>query len=125
LTQNTESRTLRSAGLVIFAALGGYLGYSLFAAFPPSSDAGLFSWSSISGVGILVLSIVIGFVVLFGNKKTALFFYEVETESRKVNWPDWVTVKSSTGQVIVVMLFLLAYLFVVDLVLVHIRDFIL
>jgi len=101
------------------------LGYSLFEAYPPRGDEGVMHWSALAGVGILVAFIVAGFFLIFVNRKSALFFFEVESESRKVHWPDWATVKGSTGQVIVVMVFLLVFLFAVDLVLVQLRDLVL
>ncbi|MBF0198961.1 MAG: preprotein translocase subunit SecE [Planctomycetes bacterium] len=52
---------------------------------------------------------------MFIHQKSSDFAIEVEIETRKVTWPVWATVKTSTVQCVVVMLILLAFLFVVDI----------
>ena len=79
---------------------------------------------AVNAISILLLIAIIasGFYFLYVHPKASDFAVDVEVESRKVTWPEWMTVKKSTGQVTVVMIFLLAFLFVVDLVLTYLRN---
>lgn len=49
------------------------------------------------------------------NLKT--YFSEVQDEMKKVNWPSWPVLKSSTGVVIFVSLLLAATVYLFDLIL--------
>jgi preprotein translocase SecE subunit len=63
-----------------------------------------------------------GFYFLFISPTSSDFVVEVEVECRKVTWPEWLTVRRSTGQVTVLMLFLLFFIFLVDIGLGYIRQ---
>ena len=53
------------------------------------------------------------------------FFNEVKFEMDKVSWPSWDELKSSTYIVLYLSLFLIVFLFFVDLLLTRILSFIL
>jgi preprotein translocase SecE subunit len=73
----------------------------------------------------LAASAIAGFYFLFVRPSTTDFVVDVEVECRKVTWPEWITVRRSTGQVTVLMIFLLLFIFAVDIGLGYIRQVVL
>lgn len=124
LHRPTEARLVRGIGLALSTAVGAYLSYSLYSNY---SVVGSDSAVMVNAISILLLIAIMasGFYFLYIHPKASDFTVEVEVESRKVTWPEWLTVKKSTLQVTVVMIFLLAFLFAVDLGLNYIRDWVL
>ena len=124
LHRPTEARLVRGIGLALSAATAAYLSYSLYSNYSVVGSESAAMVNAISVVLLLVL-LATGFYFLYIQPKTSNFAVDVEIESRKVTWPEWLTVKKSTGQVTVVMIFLLAFLFVVDLGLTYLRNWVL
>ena len=58
-----------------------------------------------------------GWEFLSNHERTAEFLIETEKEMRKVSWPTWEELQSSSIVVILGVLFLGAYLFAVDVIL--------
>jgi preprotein translocase SecE subunit len=83
---------------------------------------GVESPAAMGGLGILAASIALGFYLLFVKSNTVDFVVDVETECRKVTWPEWVTVRRSTGQVVVLMVFISLFIFAADLGLGYLRQ---
>jgi len=124
LHRPTEARLVRGIGLALSTGIAAYLSYWLFSNYSVvgSDNAVVVNVCSL----VLLLSLMAtGFYFLYMQPKTSNFAIDVEVESRKVTWPEWLTVKKSTAQVAVVMVFLLAFLFVVDLGLTFFRDLVL
>ena len=65
---------------------------------------------------MLVMFLLLGFFAMYMHPKISEFLIEVDAEANKVNWPQWLTVKQSTAQVVVVMIFFMLFLFCVDFV---------
>ena len=106
LHRPTEARLVRGIGLALSAGIGAYLSYTLYSNY---SVVGSDSAMAVNAISILLLIAIIasGFYFLYVHPKASDFAVDVEVESRKVTWPEWMTVKKSTGQVTVVMIFLL------------------
>jgi len=124
LHRPTEARLVRGIGLALSTGIAAYLSYWLYSNY---SVVGSDSAGVVNAVSILLLLALMatGFYFLYIHPKASNFAVDVEVESRKVTWPEWLTVKKSTGQVAVVMVFLLAFLFVVDLGLTYLRNMVL
>jgi preprotein translocase SecE subunit len=120
LHRPTEARLGRAIGLSLTTAIGAYLAYALHHSY--GDGAGVQSPITVASLAILIFSGVAGFYFLFVRPATSDFVVEVEIECRKVTWPEWLTVRRSTGQVTVLMLFLLFFLFLVDIGLGYIRQ---
>ena len=93
-------------------AIGAYFAYWVFENYGRGQGSG--SKGALVALAILLIFGIGGFVSFFINPKVSEFSIEVDTESRKVTWPTWETVKLATLQVTVVMLFLMLFLFLVD-----------
>lgn len=116
LYRPTEARLVRGIGLALSTAVGAYLAYALYSNY---SVAGSDNAAVVNAISILLLIAVMGsgFYFLYIHPKASDFTVDVEVEARKVTWPEWAKVKLSTIQVTIVMIFLAAFLFVIDLVL--------
>jgi len=127
LYKQSEARLIRGISLGAVASLAGYISYSLYA-YPPGGTSVIvqFLQRFSAPVALVVLLFVLGcgFYFSFLNPKTSDFLIEVETEAMKIHWPKWSMVKGATGQVIVVMLFLMVFLFSVDFLLSQLRQII-
>jgi preprotein translocase SecE subunit len=108
----SEARVTRGIGLALVTAIGAYFAYWVFENYGRGQDNS--SAGTLVALAILLIFGIGGFVAFFINPKVSDFSIEIDTESRKVTWPTWDTVKASTLQVTVVMLFLLLFLFLVD-----------
>lgn len=124
LHRPTDARLIRGIGLGLSAGVGAYLSYSLYSNY---SVVGNDDAAMVNVISLLLLFVVLvsGFYFLYIHPKASDFAINVEVEARKVTWPDWLTVKKSTAQVTVVMIFLMAVLFVVDLGLTYLRNLVL
>lgn len=120
LHRPTEARLGRAIGLSLSTAAGAYLAYALYHNY--GDGAGVRSPITLGSLAILLASGVAGFYFLFMRPATSNFVVDVEVECRKVTWPEWLTVRRSTVQVTVVMLFLLFFIFLVDIGLGYIRQ---
>lgn len=120
LHRPTEARLGRAIGLSLSTAVGAYLAYAMYHGY--GDGAGIQSPVTLVSLALLIFSGAAGFYFLFVRPTTSNFVVEVEIECRKVTWPDWLTVRRSTGQVTVLMVFLLLFLFLVDIGLGYIRQ---
>lgn len=103
--------------------MGAYLARAFYMNYGFNHE--LLSTMNIAALMILLAFLLFGFYFSYMNPKISSFLIEVESETRKVSWPEWMTVKGATGQVIVVMLFFLFYLFIVDIVFGYVRQVVL
>lgn len=101
-------------------AIGAYFAYWVFDNY--GGDQSLGSAGNLVALAVLLVFGIGGFVYFFINPKVSEFSIDVDTESRKVTWPTWETVKISTLQVTVVMIFLLIFLFGVDFLFGYLRQ---
>ena len=116
LYKQTQARLIRSIGLFCWTALGAYLAHAVYASFGGSNQEKLFSTPNLAALGVLVMFLLLGFFAMYMHPKISEFLIEVDAEANKVNWPQWLTVKQSTAQVVVVMIFFMLFLFCVDFV---------
>lgn len=108
-----EARLVKGLGTALITGVGAYYAYVVHANY--SDGGGLGSTASLVALAILIAFGGIGVYLLFIQPTSSKFAAEVEIETRKVNWPEWDVVKRSTGQVTVVMIFLMLFLFLVDM----------
>lgn len=120
LHRPSEARLGRGIGLSIVTAVGAYLAYALYQNY--ADGRGIASPAALVSLALLATFAVGGFYFLFISPTSSDFVVEVEVECRKVTWPEWLTVRRSTGQVTVLMLFLLFFIFLVDIGLGYIRQ---
>jgi preprotein translocase SecE subunit len=113
----------RIVGIALMTVTGAYFAYKLHGYYGEGGET--FGVASFVAVSLLAVFVSTGFYLMFMNKKTSEFAIEVESETKKITWPDWLSVKGHTWQVIIVMLFLMGYLFVVDIFLGYFRGVIL
>ena len=123
LHRPTEARLGRAIGLCLTTSIGAYFAYVLYGQF--GHNQGIDSPYALGGLGILALSAILGFYFLFVRPSTTDFVVDVEVECRKVTWPEWPIVRRSTFQVTVLMIFLLLFIFGVDIGLGYIRQVVL
>ena len=116
LYKQTQARLVRSVGLACWTGLGAYLAHEVYANFSNATQDKLLSTPNLAALGVLLAFMVSGFYAMYMHPKTSEFLIEVDAEANKVSWPQWLTVKQSTGQVIIVMIFFMFFLFCVDYV---------
>ena len=51
------------------------------------------------------------------------FLSEVKTETKKISWPSWESLKGSTGVVIVTVFVITVFISIIDLILNRVVDF--
>lgn len=109
--------------MATMTVIGAYFAYAFNAAYGTGEKA--LNTTAIIALGILAAFMTVGFYLMFMYRKGAEFAIEVEDETKKITWPEWINVKSHTWQVIIVMIFLTGYLFVVDIFLGYFRGVVL
>ena len=120
--RQNEAKLIRSTGLALFAALAAYLGYKAYGVFIDESQEGVSTLAIVIAAVTLTLVSAVGFYIFYVHARSSDFFIDVDSETKKVSWPEWGKVKNSTFQVVIVMLVLTGYLFGVDLLLQEIRE---
>jgi len=120
LHRPSEARLGRGLGLSLVTGVGAYLAYALYQNY--ADGRGITSPAAYASLAVLASFAIGGFYFLFIQPKSSDFVVEVEIECRKVTWPEWLVVRRSTGQVTVLMLFLLLFIFLVDIGLGYIRQ---
>jgi len=123
LHKHSEGRMTRIVGIATMTVIGAYFAFAFHNYYGEDGEA--FGVSSAIAIAILVIFALTGFVLMFVNKKSSEFAINVESETKKITWPDWLSVKGHTWQVVIVMVFLMGYLFVVDIFLGYFRGVIL
>jgi preprotein translocase SecE subunit len=113
----------RIAGIALLTIVGAYCAYTYYSF--KSSGKSEFGPEVYVAIAIMVIFSITSFFLMFVNKKSSEFAIEVESETKKITWPDWLTVKGHTWQVVIVMIFFMGYLFVVDIILGYVRGVIL
>ncbi len=113
---------IRGIGLTLSACVAVYISYSLYGVLLNPLEEGL-SVGAMVGAGLSLVVLLGGsFYAFYMRVSSSNFFIEVDTETRKINWPDWFSVKNATGQVIVVMIFLMIFLAFIDVLLAKFRE---
>ena len=120
LHRPTEARLGRAVGLCLTTIIGAYCAYVMYMQY--GDNKGVESPIAMGSLGVLAASIALGFYFLFVKSNTVDFVVDVETECRKVTWPEWFTVRRSTGQVVVLMIFISLFIFAADLGLGYLRQ---
>jgi preprotein translocase SecE subunit len=123
LHKHSEGRMTRIVGIAMLTILGAYFAFA-FHNYYGEGDESLGLTSAIA-IAILVIFSLTGFILMFVYKKSSEFAIDVESETKKITWPDWLSVKGHTWQVVIVMIFLMGYLFIVDIFLGYFRGVIL
>lgn len=120
--QQSEARLIRGCGLVLAASMSAYIAFCLYGFLLPAEAQGLYKPGLYASLALLAALLSGAFYATFMNPRISTFLIEVDEETKKIHWPVWDTVKSSTSQVIVVMVFLMVFLFLVDYALTQLRD---
>ncbi|MBF0243854.1 MAG: preprotein translocase subunit SecE [Planctomycetes bacterium] len=110
--------------MVIWSMLSVYIAISCFNEWVDVDENGGNALAFGIAFVVLVAMEMAGFFVLFIKKGSADYFIHVNAEVNKVVWPDWPTVKTNAGQVVVVMAFFMVSLFLMDYILQYLRQII-
>lgn len=130
-------RRISAGSLALIALFAGYKLYMFLQyAMGPRDDALGLDWRWLTrrlfGFSFAGMSLSPSLIISFGafaymlylvweflsnHEKTVDFLVETEKEMKKVSWPSWDELKSSSVVVVLAVLFLGAYLFAVDVIL--------